>query len=96
MTLWVLIPLWIIGYVLVGFFSGIFFSAISRAKRPSVNEGREDDRFEVMVCQAMLWPIAFPCYLFANVGRVFGIVFCSYADLLEHVHGKTHKISGTG
>lgn len=92
MTLWVLIPLAVLGYFLVGFFSGMFFSAISRAKKPDPHN-REDDRFEVMVGQALLWPIAFPCYLIANVGRVLGIVFCSYADLLEHVHGKTHKIS---
>jgi hypothetical protein len=89
-SFWILIPMMLMGYLLVGFLSGMFFAAISRAKKKPASDF--DERFENLVGQALFWPIAFPCYLLTNVGRVFGIVFCSYADLLEHVHGKTHKI----
>lgn len=95
MTLWVLIPMCILLYVLLGFLSGIFFASISRAKPPKGSEDY-DERFENYVIYAVFWPVAFPCYIVVNFGHAVGIMLSSYVDFLEHVHRKTHKIDGTG
>jgi hypothetical protein len=89
----------IFGYLFIGFFSGMFFAAISRAKPPK-KSGEDDYRAGDCALMALVWPIAFPWHLVTNIGRVLRIVFGSYERLLIHVHGKTHKehlrIRGTG
>ena len=87
MTLWTLIPLLVLGYLIGIFPVGLLFVVCSQKTTEKL---KEEEWFEGYVFGAVLWPVVLPASAVVFIIMRVSHAGAVYSEFLEAAHRKVH------
>jgi hypothetical protein len=87
LTLWAFIPMLIIGYVLIGFLTGL---GLVLCNWQTTWKANKEDNFDLFTICSVLWPVALPVSVVVLIIMSVGRMAVGYSEFLKVTHGKVH------